>query len=465
MAINADNTPRETKNQIWAGFCSYLISQQVFSCIETQFLQVSHTHNELDQRFSSLASLIKKAECLETMEEMADFLKANMVPAQNRELMVEITAGTHDFKSWMAPCDFQVSGLTSTAKEPFTNHLWRFCRRADVGTMSEEIENSHPVWSSWQPSPDDVCLVLKQYMSSEEQSQRPQVILPVAACEKLTKQNLKPSMRNILSEETLNQFRKTAAVVSKAPWNLLKAQHFLEQLCAENEKQIVVPGFDLTFIFQGMDVEQADKSHVVDEALLPDEDKVPRKVQVAKSKTKKNSSIKRPAVACKPVARKPAAAAAAAVQDRVAVPGHPPEAAVVQEVAPAEPEALQAPGRVDRSEKAVDATDDAHVVAAALPPASSSAAAATQPRRRCKRKTPEQKVESAAADVVPGLDAHGEPIDQEGFTLIFGCSKCRNSKAGCKAQCQKWATTGHRGYKRSPAGKIYKHVREPQDVD
>lgn len=61
LIVAADNTPREAKNQFFATFAALLVASNQFDTVEVQYLQVGHTNNELDQRFSSLATILSKA--------------------------------------------------------------------------------------------------------------------------------------------------------------------------------------------------------------------------------------------------------------------------------------------------------------------------------------------------------------------------------------------------------------------
>lgn len=61
LIVAADNTPREAKNQFFATFVALLVASNQFDTVEVQYLQVGHTNNELDQRVSSLATILSKA--------------------------------------------------------------------------------------------------------------------------------------------------------------------------------------------------------------------------------------------------------------------------------------------------------------------------------------------------------------------------------------------------------------------
>ena len=176
LILSLDNTPREGKNSLFASFCSWLVSSQLFHCVQCEYLQVDHTHNELDQRFSSMASVIKQADTVEDLTELRDYLATHMRPAQGRELFVELLPNTWDFRQWFESLNMHVQGLTSTHVQPYANHVWRFQPRFLV-IEDEEIEVHHPEWQRLAESPMDVILTVKQFMSSPARSQKPQLQL------------------------------------------------------------------------------------------------------------------------------------------------------------------------------------------------------------------------------------------------------------------------------------------------
>ena len=59
LVISSDNTPRERKNTYFAESCSSLVQSWCFESVQVEFLQVDHTHKELNQRFTSMCSIVK----------------------------------------------------------------------------------------------------------------------------------------------------------------------------------------------------------------------------------------------------------------------------------------------------------------------------------------------------------------------------------------------------------------------
>ena len=108
-----------------------------------QFLQTGHTHNDLDQRFSSVGALLQRAPVLEDPYEFADWIQAHIVPPRGRALHVEVLESTWDVQSWLFQLDAQMSGLAATHTEPDTNHVWRLVRSAMlVNVLPRRISKS-----------------------------------------------------------------------------------------------------------------------------------------------------------------------------------------------------------------------------------------------------------------------------------------------------------------------------------
>ena len=123
-----------------------------------------------------------------------------------------------------------MSGLTSTHLQPNANHVWRFCKRKVLSEIGQAVENNHETWVDCE-DPDDVCLLLKQFMSSAEQSQPPLLVMPVAVASKID--NVFPAHRVPIND--IKELKKTAEAVAQGPWNLFKAQAFLLDMCEKNE--------------------------------------------------------------------------------------------------------------------------------------------------------------------------------------------------------------------------------------
>jgi hypothetical protein len=241
MIVNADNTTRESKNQHFMNFLASMVSLNKFETTELQFLQTGHTHNEQDQRFSTVALALSRAPVLEDTHDFAAWIRANVKPVGGRVLHVEVLDGTYDFQQWFTKLDVCISGLAATSLEPDTNHVWRFIPSSLAASVLDggvEIEVAHDDWKGMVHDDSDAVLLLKQYMHSENFSQVPLLVQPKEIATRLKIEDLSPALRNELGERTVHEFRKTARALATEPWNLFKAQAYLETLCDRNCSRI-----------------------------------------------------------------------------------------------------------------------------------------------------------------------------------------------------------------------------------
>ena len=435
LAIGVDNTPRESKNQLFASFCSFLTSR-LFTSIEVQYLQAQHTHNELDQRFSSLATIIKAEPEIQTIYQLKDIIEQKMKPIHAKHLVVEVISNTWDFASWLrGQTDASMSGLTST-KLQGANHLWRFERR-DVVEPRATIECHHQGWEKMDPNPRDVCLTVKQFLSDPEPSQPPELVMPASVWQQLQKSVLKPATPNSFSPIMLAEFRKTAELVGRGPWHLLEGQVWLEELCASNEQGLTPAAVNLEFVFslEGTEprIEPLEAPTLENIVLL--DPPPPRRVQV------NQRPQKRPAAAApKLIVRRLKSRPAAAIPDD-------PQPAGGDEYAQAEiPDAgPHSPTEVDHERE--------------LEPAPGPPVLCRPGARQLPMKRP-----AAALHVEPEPESE-EAIKALPNFLYFGCGKCRpkpTPKIGCK-ECREKASRNHAGFRKTACGWVYR--LQIEDVD
>ena len=69
FTIQVDNTTRENRNQHLNKCAAALVMRSVFRSVTFSFLPVGHTHINLDQRFSSIATGLTQQNILETLED------------------------------------------------------------------------------------------------------------------------------------------------------------------------------------------------------------------------------------------------------------------------------------------------------------------------------------------------------------------------------------------------------------
>ena len=413
LSVAADNTCRESKNQHFANYMSYLINQDKFEIADVEYMKTGHTHNEQDQRFSTVASILNRAPVLEDPEEFAEWIRAHVKPVAGRMLHVEVLQSTLDFQRWFLSVGVQISGLAATHLEPDTCHHWRFAQRHKLSDEGPAIEIHHDGWKGLEKHRADTILLVKEALHSREFAQAPVLVQPHVVGSMLDTQALRPAPRLLLGDRALKEYRKTAAAMGREPWKLFKAQHYLESLCYKNENQEEQSPLSLWFALHSA-MKPIASSH--DACFrLPGEPSVkivPRRIVIGAMAKR---TLKRPAA----VMKKPAGEGSDAAGPDAAGPG--PDAAAAGGGGHDPGAAGPGPGAGG------DAGGGGGAAAAAAPLMKRPAAKRTQ--------------------VTPGDRSKG-------------CGKCRYSALGCTV-CRAWAHAGVRGYSRGTNGTVLNGTPPP----
>ena len=74
LAVQADNTTREQRNQFVFEFLAVATAKRLWASVSPVFYIPGHSHNEVDQRFVPVAAALSRAKQLETCEEPPSFI-------------------------------------------------------------------------------------------------------------------------------------------------------------------------------------------------------------------------------------------------------------------------------------------------------------------------------------------------------------------------------------------------------
>jgi hypothetical protein len=74
LRIQADNCGRENKNVYILALCGTLVALGIFKEIQLSFLIVGHTHEDIDQRFSTISSALKRQD-IHSLKELLIIIK------------------------------------------------------------------------------------------------------------------------------------------------------------------------------------------------------------------------------------------------------------------------------------------------------------------------------------------------------------------------------------------------------
>ena len=318
-----------------------------------------------------------------------------------------------------------MSGLTIQNQDDSVVHMFRIVRRADIekfcGHQKWEISDRFKEAED----PNDAVMLMKQWITGERLVQQPLLVVPVARFQKLgAAAPTKELDRNIIPVATGAQFKKTAERVARPPWNMVDASNYLTGLVERNRTNSFPAPPVLKFLH-----EKRAPCHVGAEGASDWQDfapGTPKRVDVydAADTAVGRRVRQRPA---------PAAAAVALAPGVVAVaPGASASSSGSSSSLASAPVALAAA-------KAAAMPKAAAVPKAAAAPKVKAKAAAPKVKAKVKAKAKVVAAPGPKAKAAPGPKAKAAPKAPPGRAFggprpqqNLGCSKCRQSAAGCK---------------------------------
>ena len=76
LVVVADNTVKSAKNQFVMRYLAYLVGRKLFKSATLFHLMVGHTHEDIDQLFAVVFSIMKRKSTWETPQEILDYIHA-----------------------------------------------------------------------------------------------------------------------------------------------------------------------------------------------------------------------------------------------------------------------------------------------------------------------------------------------------------------------------------------------------
>jgi hypothetical protein len=140
LVAQTDNTVAQAKNSEGNCFLAYLVSQHKFHTANMFHLIVGHTHEDIDQLFAVVLTLVLRRIKFQTKEELATKLLDSMrlrIERKGEELVVEILDHMRDFKTWMAPLKIELHNAFGNRADIECPHSFSYKMRRDL-TFSEK---------------------------------------------------------------------------------------------------------------------------------------------------------------------------------------------------------------------------------------------------------------------------------------------------------------------------------------
>ena len=181
LVVQTDNTVAQAKNSEGNCFLAYLVSQHKFHTANMFHLIVGHTHEDIDQLFAVVLTLVLRRIKFQTKEELATKLLDSMrlrIERKGEELVVEILDHMRDFKSWMAPLKIELHNAFGNRADIECPHSFSYKMRRDL-TFSEKAMML-PGSRHYQGEDCDVFCCVKTYMHDSRLQQPPLCVLPAS---------------------------------------------------------------------------------------------------------------------------------------------------------------------------------------------------------------------------------------------------------------------------------------------
>jgi hypothetical protein len=151
---------------------------QRFLTATLNFLMVGHTHEDVDQLFGLVVSLVLQRFKFQTPKDLVDHLEASLrarVQAKGEELHVSQLHVIRDFSRWVEPVHRELYNALATREGIEAPHSFSMKLRdslAPVETAMAQPAPGVPV------SPQDVMCVVKTYMRDKHPQQAPVCAIP-----------------------------------------------------------------------------------------------------------------------------------------------------------------------------------------------------------------------------------------------------------------------------------------------
>lgn len=127
LVLQLDNTCRENKNNTMILGLALQVARGHFCSIMVNFMEVSHTHNDQDQRFAVARLHLRSAPCLQDPKAFVEALQNKMVGCQGRSVFVELSEDYRDWNEYV-----HAIGQLHNHTGPLSTRSFRLVKRGDL---------------------------------------------------------------------------------------------------------------------------------------------------------------------------------------------------------------------------------------------------------------------------------------------------------------------------------------------
>jgi len=140
---------------------------------------VGHTHEDVDQMFGVVLSLVLQRHRFQTPEEFLELLRQELSDrclAQGHQLITDTLTAIRDFQDWMAPMNVKLSEAFKTRSGVEPPHAFTFKMRRDL--CWADTHNVARPGVLLPGHPNDVMCCVKAYMRDQQLQDVPTLVIP-----------------------------------------------------------------------------------------------------------------------------------------------------------------------------------------------------------------------------------------------------------------------------------------------
>ena len=146
LRIQADNCTCKNKNIYMFALCATLVGLGFFREVELSFLIVGHTHEDIDQRFSCISSMLKRSD-VDSLKEMLNLIQRGTSPTE-AFVSARLLENVWDWKLFIIP--HLLTGPDSLVGITFPHHM-RFYMDNREGVHEVRVQHKHYCKDPWGP--------------------------------------------------------------------------------------------------------------------------------------------------------------------------------------------------------------------------------------------------------------------------------------------------------------------------
>ena len=207
LVVQSDNTVAQAKNQYAAVFLAVMVSRGLFLTANLMFLVVGHTHEDIDQLFGVVVSLILQLSSFETIPELMSYLLEKMrdhFHAKQEVVTQTCLSAVRDFARWCDPLNRTIWNCWSNRDGQEAPHAFTF-------KQGRDLSRSERAWLGESRGLDvsaDVYCCVKTYMRDTSLQHEPVLVLPAGRHEQLVDEPREVCSRHAMGKQKIDNYTK-----------------------------------------------------------------------------------------------------------------------------------------------------------------------------------------------------------------------------------------------------------------